>query len=164
MFHFATYHVKRRYGYACGSGFIVSRTGSSMPFRWPLRCRAAAAAPHTSDSMTKTPEVLREGPYVWSVVTDHITSVRPTGHHQQHEDTRPVKLPLFVTVPMVTSPTADAPSGPFPVCVLLNGFQVRTCCSSSTSSSGNSTQWCCNSRQVAHVSQVKAKCVLNIQP
>lgn len=94
-----------------------------MPFRLPFRCRAAAAAPLTTDPMPKTPEVLREGPYVWSVVTDHITSVRPTGH--QHEETRPVKLPLFVTVPMVSSPSDQAPAGPFPVCVLLNGFQAR---------------------------------------
>jgi hypothetical protein len=87
--------------------------------------------------MADVPEVMREGPYVWSVVTDHITSVRPTGHHQQHKDTRPVKLPLFVTVPMVSSPTANAPAGPFPVCVLLNGFQVCPCCCTVRSSSSS---------------------------
>lgn len=68
-----------------------------------------------------TPNILGEGPYVWNVVHDHVESTRPSGH-QGH--TRPVKLPLTVTVPMAASPGSTAPPGPFPVCVLLNGFQV----------------------------------------
>lgn len=71
---------------------------------------------------SSTPSILGEGPYVWIVVHDHVESTRPSGHQGQH--TRPVKLPLTVTVPMAGSPGSTAPPGPFPVCVLLNGFQV----------------------------------------
>lgn len=66
--------------------------------------------------------ILKEGPYVWNVVHDHVESTRPSG-----DTTRPVKLPLTVTVPMTSNPGSTAPPGPFPVCVLLNGFQVRGC-------------------------------------
>lgn len=64
-------------------------------------------------------KILGEGPYVWNVIHDHVESTRPSGQH-----TRPVKLPLTVTVPMTSNPGSAAPPGPFPVCILLNGFQV----------------------------------------
>lgn len=70
-------------------------------------------------SMDATANILGEGPYVWNVIHDHVESTRPSGNH-----TRPVKLPLTVTVPMTTNPASTAPPGPFPVCILLNGFQV----------------------------------------
>ena len=70
-------------------------------------------------SMDATANILGEGPYVWNVIHDHVESTRPSGNH-----TRPVKLPLTVTVPMTTNPGSTAPPGPFPVCILLNGFQV----------------------------------------
>lgn len=74
------------------------------------------------DSSSTQPSILGEGPYVWNVVHDHVESTRPSGH-QGH--TRPVKLPLTITVPMAPSSASTAPPGPFPVCVLLNGFQAR---------------------------------------
>eukprot|EP00882_Tetradesmus_deserticola_P000551 GHRQ01000604.1.p1 GENE.GHRQ01000604.1~~GHRQ01000604.1.p1 ORF type:complete len:408 (+),score=121.30 GHRQ01000604.1:413-1636(+) len=95
-----------------------------MPFLWPLRGRASAAASRTQFMMNEV-DIMRDGPYVWSKVTGQVTSVRSAGNHLQQDDSRPLKLPLFVTVPMVSSPTDAAPPGPFPVCVLLNGFQAR---------------------------------------
>lgn len=84
----------------------------------------------TTTNSTNSSSVLGEGPYVWSVVHDHVESTRPCGGHaidgnsNTPTKTRPVKLPLTVTVPMASSSGSSAPPGPFPVCVLLNGFQV----------------------------------------
>jgi hypothetical protein len=76
---------------------------------------------HTSASMADAPlATLAEGPYVYSVLHDHVESMRQV----QGGRARPVKLPLFLTLPMTASPDSAAPPGPFPVCILLNGFQV----------------------------------------
>lgn len=64
--------------------------------------------------------LLRDGPYISTVVKDSITTQRP----KNPTEMRPVKLPVFVTVPMASSSSSTVPPGPFPVCVLLNGFQV----------------------------------------
>jgi hypothetical protein len=81
---------------------------------------AVAATSITPDS------ILTQGPYSWSVVHHAVTTKRTIAAGQE----RPVKLPLIVTVPMVAATGSTAPEGPFPICVLLNGFQVSVRASS----------------------------------
>lgn len=96
---------------------LTSPWAGSTPLKAIFGHRNSSASASTAkmDSV----DIMREGPYVWNVVHDHVESTRPAGQH-----TRPVKLPLTVTVPMINSPGSTAPPGPFPVCVLFNGFQV----------------------------------------
>eukprot|EP00878_Enallax_costatus_P011258 GHUV01011755.1.p1 GENE.GHUV01011755.1~~GHUV01011755.1.p1 ORF type:complete len:216 (+),score=32.20 GHUV01011755.1:47-694(+) len=88
----------------------------------PRAAPTSASKRHTSTIMSATPNaILQDGPYVWTVVKDSITTQRP----KSPTEMRPVKLPLFVTVPMASTANSSVPPGPFPVCVLLNGFQAR---------------------------------------
>lgn len=98
---------------------------SFLGSRWQCTCKSPATRSMSSQAAATassiTPDsILAEGPYAWSVIHDAITTKRTIAAGQD----KPVKLPLVVTVPMAASPGSAAPAGPFPVCVLLNGFQV----------------------------------------
>ncbi|KAF8059430.1 Chlorophyllase-1 [Scenedesmus sp. PABB004] len=89
----------------------------------PRRAAPAALHQQLAGGMAALPPdaLLREGPYVWSVLHDHVEAERPCAVKGR----RPVRLPLVATVPAAATPTAAVPPGPFPVLLLLNGFQAR---------------------------------------
>jgi hypothetical protein len=66
--------------------------------------------------------LLLPGPYSSTQLRDLVTTTRPSGREGAAQ--RVVRLPLFLTVPAAPeTPQCDTPAGPFPVCLLLNGFQ-----------------------------------------
>jgi hypothetical protein len=71
--------------------------------------------PHPGNS---TPEDLsQEGPYGVVLMHDSLQVPRP-GHH------RPTRLALTVSAPAVAPAEPPLPGPPYPVVLLLNGFQV----------------------------------------
>jgi hypothetical protein len=57
---------------------------------------------------------------VWTVVQGTTTCQRA----QANGSSRPVQVPITVTTPAAATATSSVPPPPYPVCVLINGFQV----------------------------------------